>query len=68
MCQHINNVSSVNMHFYILRISLYLFVTKIMHAGCNISSKLQELLGGERGGSSMLLCKSRIGLKDAALS
>lgn len=48
-------------------LSSYLFVTEVVHPSCHIHSKLQQLLGGEGGGSAMFLGKSRVGLQDTAL-
>lgn len=38
-----------------------------MHPCCNIHSKLQQLLGGEGGGSAVLLCKGGISLQHSTL-
>lgn len=47
--------------------SSYLFVTEIMHSGCHVDTKLQQLLRGQRGSGAVLLGKGRIRLQHPTL-
>lgn len=47
--------------------SSYLFVTEVMHPIRNIHSKLQQLLGGEGGSSTVLFGKGRVRLQHPTL-
>lgn len=44
-------------------LSFHLLVTKVMHPGCHIHGKLQQLLGGEGGSSAVFFGKGRVGLQ-----
>lgn len=45
----------------------HLFVTQVVHARGYVHSKLEQLLGGERGGRAVLLGERRVCLQHSAL-
>lgn len=47
---------------------MYLLLTQVLHPLGHIRSKLEELLGGEGGGSAVLLGKGRVCLQDSAFA
>lgn len=48
-------------------LSSYLFVAQVVHPCRHVYGELQQLLGGEGGGSAVLLGEGGIGLQHSAL-
>ena len=51
----------------IVSLFCYLLVTQVVHPGRHVDGELQQLLGGEGGGRSVLLGEDRVRLQHPAL-